>query len=317
MLALRETAVIAAPLAIAAFGAILVWPLQSWMRKRLPPVLATIATSAAVVASLAVAFSVIVYTVSDFARGLPGYPEIFRQTARGIRKFLPTPAELTDTLTDSIGTAAQGLASQLAYIALTLTFMMMIIAESDAWHERIVHVLLSKKPGLMQGLTNVVGFFRSYMWIHTLVSLLTGFLTAVVSWAFGVRDPHVWGLLTFFLNYIPNIGSIIAVIPPAMIGYADVSPTAGVALFFSLGSLQFFIGNWLEPWLLGRNFELSALVTLAALAFWGWVWGLGGALIAVPATVFLLALARESDRFRWLSELVTTRTPPTRKKTPD
>lgn len=314
VLALRETAFITAPLAMAAFGAILVWPLQSWMRKRLPALLATIATSATVIVALLVMMGGIVYTFSDFVRGLPSYPQVFRATARGIRKFLPTPAELNDVVTNSLGPAAQGVASQMASIVLTLTFMVMIIAESEAWRERINRVVVRKNPELKEGLGNVVGFFRSYMLIHTVMSLLTGCLTVLVTWAFGVRDPHVWGLLTFFLNYIPNIGSIIAVIPPALIAYGDISPSAGVALFFSLGSIQFLIGNWLEPWILGRNFQLSSLVAFAALAFWGWVWGLGGALIAVPCTVFLLALARESQRFRWMSDLVTTRTPPKRRQ---
>ncbi|MFT5357797.1 MAG: AI-2 transport protein TqsA [Polyangiales bacterium] len=314
VLALRETAFITAPLAIAVFGAILVWPLQSWMRQRMPGPVATILTSATVITTLMAVTGGIVYTFSDFARGLPGYPQIFRETTRGIRRFLPTPAELTDTVTNSLGLAAQGLASQVASIALTLTFMVMIIGESEAWRERIVRVVVRKNPELKKGLANVVGFFRSYMLIHTMMSLLTGFLTLLVTWAFGVRDPHVWGLLTFFLNYIPNIGSLIAVIPPAMIAFADISPTAGLVLFFTLGSIQFLIGNWLEPWVLGRNFQLSSLVAFGALAFWGWVWGLGGALIAVPCTVFLLALARESKRFRWMSDLVTTRTPPKRKQ---
>lgn len=314
VLALRETAFITAPLAIAAFGAILVWPLHKWMRKRLPNPVATVVTAATVISSLGGAVGVIAYTISDFARHLPGYPEIFRETTRGIRKFLPTPAELTDTVTDSLGLAAQGLASQVASIALTLTFMVMIISESDGWRERIARVVVRQNPELKKGLSNVVGFFRSYMLIHTMMSLLTGCLTAAVTWAFGVRDPHVWGLLTFFLNYIPNIGSLIAVVPPAMIAFADISPGAGIGLFFSLGSIQFMIGNWLEPWVLGRNFQLSSLVAFAALAFWGWVWGLGGALIAVPCTVFLLALARESQRFRWMSDLVTTRTPPKRRQ---
>ncbi|MFK7999864.1 MAG: AI-2E family transporter, partial [Polyangiales bacterium] len=203
VLALRETAFITAPLAIAAFGAILVWPLHKWMRKRLPNPVATVVTATTVISSLGGAVGVIAYTISDFARHLPGYPEIFRETTRGIRKFLPTPAELTDTVTDSLGLAAQGLASQVASIVLTLTFMVMIISESDGWRERISRVVVRQNPELKKGLSNVVGFFRSYMLIHTMMSLLTGCLTVAVTWAFGVRDPHVWGLLTFFLNYIP------------------------------------------------------------------------------------------------------------------
>ncbi len=305
LLFLRETAFVSAPLAIAIFGAILVWPLHMRARRSLPAPLAFVVTGGAVVGLLVGAGSLIVSTVSDFVQELPIYTELVHTTDGELPAWMPDPADFADRALGTLGSAARSVLSSLAWAALTLTFLLMVIGESEAWAQRIRRALSARAPAMVESFAQVCAAFRSYMLLHSLVSLLTGVLTVTVCWAFGVRDPHVWGVLAFFLNYIPNVGSLVAVIPPSLIAALELSPQYGGAVLGVLGLLQFSVGNWFEPWLMGRTFQLSSLVALASVALWAWVWGVSGALIAVPLTIFLLALARQSPQWCWVAELLT------------
>jgi len=123
---------------------------------------------------------------------------------------------------------------------------------------------------------------RKYVNIHTLISLATGISTGLICWLIGVPFAFLWGVLAFMLNYIPTIGSIIATLPPLV----TAAIVLGIGPAFWVGLLiigvQMFWGNVVEPKIAGDVLGLSPLVILLSLVFWGWLWGIVGAILAVP-----------------------------------
>jgi AI-2 transport protein TqsA len=127
---------------------------------------------------------------------------------------------------------------------------------------------------------------RSYTLTMTALSGVTGILVGVVLWFFGVQAAAVFGLLTFLLNFIPNVGSFISIILPIPIVLLAGNLT-GFDKFLAIGIpavIQFAIGNFLQPKLMGEHMKLHPVVILMALIFWGTLWGIVGAFLAVPIT---------------------------------
>lgn len=139
---------------------------------------------------------------------------------------------------------------------------------------------------------------------------LMGLLTAVASWgimkAVGLDFAEFWALLIFFLNYIPNIGAIIATLFPALLALIQFQLWWPFVLMTSgLVVVQFIIGNLIEPRYLGRSLNLSPLVILVALALWGEIWGIFGMFLAVPITVILMIIFAHFDATRSLAVVLS------------
>jgi len=132
---------------------------------------------------------------------------------------------------------------------------------------------------------------RQYLYLKTLVSALTGILSYLVLIWVGVDYAPFWALLVFLLNFIPTIGSLIAVALPTLLALVQFDTlTPFLILLVSLGSLQMLIGNVIEPRLLGSSLNLSPLIVILALSLWGQIWGIIGMFLSVPITVIGLII---------------------------
>ena len=128
----------------------------------------------------------------------------------------------------------------------------------------------------------------SYLRAKVLASLVLAVPATLILWAFDVRSALFWGVLTFLLNYIPYLGSAIAWTGPTVLAFLDLEPGwKPIAVAALLGADHALSANLIEPKLTGRAVDLSPVVILLALAFWGLCWGLMGMLLAVPLTVVL------------------------------
>jgi predicted PurR-regulated permease PerM len=121
----------------------------------------------------------------------------------------------------------------------------------------------------------------------------------------GVDFPLLWGLLTFLLNFVPNIGSFIAAAPAVSLAFLQFG--VGRAALAAAGYivLETGIGNVLEPRLMGRGLGLSPLVVFVSLVFWGWVLGPAGMLFSVPLTMIVKIALDTSDDLRWVAVLLS------------
>jgi hypothetical protein len=129
-------------------------------------------------------------------------------------------------------------------------------------------------------------------------------LATALCLALGVDFPFLWGLLAFFLNFVPNIGSVMASLPPILMALIQHGPGRALLVMLGYVVINMVIGNMLEPRLMGRRLGLSTLVVFLSLLFWGWVWGPIGMLLSVPLTVVLKILLEHSEDFRWLAVLL-------------
>ncbi|BDD01528.1 AI-2E family transporter [Persicobacter psychrovividus] len=131
----------------------------------------------------------------------------------------------------------------------------------------------------------------TYIKVKTKVSLLTGVLVWLACVIFGVDFAVFWGFLAFTLNFIPSIGSIIATVPPVLLGLVQIESSLFLLIFSGLiVTIQFFCGNILEPKLQGKELSLNTVTVIFGLVFWGYIWGITGMLLSVPLMVILKML---------------------------
>jgi len=139
----------------------------------------------------------------------------------------------------------------------------------------------------------------TYLLVKTMINIILGVLSYGVLWAIGIEFALFWAILIAVLNYIPYVGSLIAVLFPVLLSLAQFG-TLGMAAItlIALTFLQTYVASILEPMLMGRTFNLSPLVVLLALAFWTALWGLPGAILAVPLTASLVIVLAEIQATR-------------------
>jgi AI-2 transport protein TqsA len=189
------------------------------------------------------------------------------------------------------------------FIVMLLTVFM--LSEARMFGRRFNAICEARGPNIQRMLSATKDIQR-YLGIKTLVSLVTGFMAGVLCWSVGLEFPLLWGILAFALNYIPAIGSVIAGIPPVLLSLlvtGDWKHAVVVAGGYLL--INGFLGNFLEPTLLGRRFGLSTLVVVISVIFWGWIWGPIGMLLAVPLTMLVKVAMDNSADFRWIAVAIS------------
>jgi predicted PurR-regulated permease PerM len=174
-------------------------------------------------------------------------------------------------------------------ILLTVIF---ILLEASSFPKK-VHAAFGDPKGTFSQFSKITDAVNHYLAIKTLLSLATGIIVAIWVAILGIDFPVIWGLLAFLLNFIPNLGSIIAAVPPILLGYIQFG--IGRALLVAVGYVlvNVIFGNVLEPKVMGRKLGLSTLVVFLSLVFWGWIWGPVGMLLSVPMTM-IVKIALES-----------------------
>ena len=147
-----------------------------------------------------------------------------------------------------------------------------------------------------------------YTKIKTVISFLTGLATWIGLWLLGVEYSLLWGLLIFFLNFIPNIGPIIASVPPILLAMFDQGLTMGLIVTGYLVLVNWVLGYGVEPRYLGQGLGLSELVVLLSLIFWGWLLGPVGMFLSAPLTMVVKIVLQNNPKTEWAAALMSNRT---------
>ena len=167
-----------------------------------------------------------------------------------------------------------------------ILFVVFILAERGALARKIVKGFGPDRAiNILNTMQTINVSVQQYLGLKTLICLATGILVGVALALLQVPFAFLWGLLAFLLNYIPNIGSVVAGLPPVLITLFEsgsLLKTLVVTAVFVF--IQFLVGNVVEPRILGKGLNLSPLVVLLSLLFWGWLWGIPGMLLSVPLT---------------------------------
>lgn len=145
---------------------------------------------------------------------------------------------------------------------------------------------------------------RDYMSMKTIISMITGVIVGLAMWVIGLDFPVLWGVLAFMLNFVPNIGSIIAAVPAVMLAVVQLGISSALLVTGVYVAVNVLIGSVVEPKYMGKGLGLSTLVVFVSLVFWGWVLGPVGMLLSVPLTITVkLALDSNPDT-QWLGHLL-------------
>ena len=145
-----------------------------------------------------------------------------------------------------------------------------------------------------------------YLLVKTAVSIVTGLMVFGVCKLFALELAVAMGILTFVLNYIPNIGSIVSTIVVALIAFVQLEdPSMTLAIFLIVTSIQFLNGNVIDPMLMGHALRLSSFGIIINLAFWAAVWGIPGMFLSVPIMVALMIICSHIPELRGLAVLLS------------
>ena len=145
------------------------------------------------------------------------------------------------------------------------------------------------------------------MKIKTIICFLTGLFTTLGLWFLGVEYALLWGLLMFFLNYIPSIGQVIASVPPILLSLIDGGVNIAIWVTIWLIIVNTFFGIGIEPRYMGEGLGISSLVVLLSLIFWGWLLGPVGMFLSAPLTMVMKIVLQNDQKTKWIAVLLSNR----------
>ena len=200
-----------------------------------------------------------------------------------------------------------------SFVSLALTvfvFLVFIILEAETLPKRLAAAYPSDTEENLKVILSDIGegVFR-YVILKTAVSLGAGVVTAVILIAMGIPGWLLWSMLTFLLSYVPYIGSLVALIPPAILGFLLLEPTSAIILVVLLIAKEQIWGQFIENKLFGSSLDISPIVLLLVTAFWFWLWGIMGMILAVPMAVIAKIILSNIPETRPISILLSERAP--------
>jgi predicted PurR-regulated permease PerM len=191
-----------------------------------------------------------------------------------------------------------------ASLVFFLSLLLFIAIDSAAISSRLA-MLSSQRPGLAQALRTFARDTRRFLAVTGIFGLLTGFADTLLLWWLGIPLPVLWGLLAAVCNFIPYVGFVIGVIPPALLALLDFGWETMLLVIIVYIILNSLLTSLIAPRYMGDAIGVSTPVTVISVVFWGWVLGPLGAILSMPLTSLLKVLLIDSDpRARWAAALV-------------
>ena len=179
-----------------------------------------------------------------------------------------------------------GISGGLSLLLLIVTIVIFLAFEAATMSERLA-VIRQTRPHISDGLANFAVRVRKYWIVTTVFGFIVAVLDVIALLIIGVPLYLTWGVLAFVTNYIPNIGFILGVLPPALIALLDGGVGSAVAVVVAYTVINVVVQTIIQPRFTGDAVGISATVAFASLIFWAYLLGTLGALLAIPATLFL------------------------------
>ncbi|MCY4643503.1 MAG: AI-2E family transporter [Bacteriovoracales bacterium] len=309
---MRAAEPILVPFLLSAFIAIISIPLLFWLEnKGLPRWFAMLTVIGGLIAIGAGVIVLVGSSIREFSQNLPEYkirinsqalPLMEWLRARGIE--IPTDGymsylepEAAIQLTADLLNGFGKILSNAFLIVLTTVF---ILFETSSFPRKFRTIM--KNPDFtLDQFAIFRNKIRHYLVIKTITSLSTAVMVGLSLALLGVNYPVLWGLLSFFLNYVPNVGSIIAAIPAVLFAIIQLGVVPAMWVALSYVVVNIVIGSIIEPRFMGRGLGLSALVVFLSLVFWGWLLGPVGMFLSVPLTVMFKIALDSHPETKWIA----------------
>jgi AI-2 transport protein TqsA len=226
--------------------------------------------------------------------------------ARAHHLPLPSGGSGYNTMVAFARTTLESLYTVLAYLGSIAVLVLMGLPAVPGFRRKVERELSDEQRDHALDLARrITGAFIAYVRVMLVTSLITG--AASGGWALvtGLDLPLTWALLNFLLNFIPIIGNIVGIIPPTAYAFIQFGGwTMPIIVLAGFTVLQVVISNFIQPWLEGQSLSLSPVGVVVAVGFWGWMWGLPGALLAVPLTAAVVIICDRFESARWFAVLL-------------
>jgi predicted PurR-regulated permease PerM len=314
---LRATADIVGPLMLALALTMVFHPLRARLQRRLPGwaasvvvVLCAYVLILALTLALVISVGRLAALISDYAPQAEDFTAQIADwlAARGMRsEQVDAIADALDVgqLVDLATSLLSGILSVLSDLFFLVT-LLLFLAFDSAHAARLAEGARRHRPYLVEALSSFAGGTRTYLGVSAVFGLIVAVIDTIALWAIGVPGALIWGVLAFVTNFIPNIGFVIGVIPPAVIGLLEGGPWLMIAVLVLYSVINVVIQSIIQPRYVGNAVGLSTTLTFLSLVFWTWVLGPLGALLAVPMSLFFKAILVQADpEARWLDPLIS------------
>lgn len=316
---LKAAQTLVIPFLLALFLAIICAPAVTWLTRRKVPIGFAVLAVVIVLLGIFSGFGAILGgSVNEFTAFAAQYQARFDGLIESASSWFeardidPETLDILNMLQPSrlinlLGGVLRNLAAVLSNLFMILLTMIFMLLEAASVPVKVKAAIGGSDRFDVDNMAQAVIQVQRYLGLKTLTSLATGLLIGLWTAIVGLEFAVVWGLLAFLLNYIPNIGSIVAAAPAVLL--ALVQGGIYYALLVAIGYVvvNVGIGNFTEPWLMGRTLGLSTLVVFLSLVFWGWMWGSVGMLLSVPLTMIIKILLENTDDLRWMAVMLDSR----------
>lgn len=312
---LKLGAPVLVPVTIAAvFAIVSARPIKWLMAKGVPAGLAMLFTLLGLMAVVAILLLLVIDQIEDLIAAVPEYQSGISVVVDDVRGWLETlgiefeaepdsSQKATNRVLRIVGSAVSDLVGLLGNFLLILLISLFILLEASALPDKLRRAF----PGADSELGaahQILDQVYDYVFLKTVISLGTGVLFGLATFAIGVDFPFLWGLLAFLFNFIPNVGSVLAAIPACIFAYLQLGPQGMVLTLVANVGVNQVIGNLVEPRVMGKRLGLSPLVVFVSLIFWGYVWGMVGVLLSTPLTMVVKIACENVADLRWLAVLL-------------
>ncbi len=290
---MKEAAGMITPFFLSLFvTAIFYGPFKWLQEKGMPTALALLIVILGIAILTVTIFGLIGASVVSFTQKIPFYEERFTLYWDSFNRFLTDGGWLELNLDFSeylnpgvvmelVGNIFASFGNIMSNFFILLLIVIFMLLEISIF-ERKIH-LINKES--LSRVNKIVQNLNAYFGTKALTSFITGGLVAISLAIIGIDFPLLWGFLAFLLNFIPNIGSIIAAVPAILLALVQFGLPSALAVLIVFLVINVIIGNIVEPRLMGKNLGLSPLIVFISLIFWGWVLGTVGMLLATPLTM--------------------------------
>ena len=309
---LRLAAPVVNPILFAIVFGLLFAPIYAWLQRRLPSGVALVIMLGGLLVLFSGLFVLLSASITRltgrlgfYARRLDGQMGDLRSVldSLGLSGFDVGGAINTGALVGALGAVLSGIAGFLSSLFLVLMIMLFLLSEGSALMGRLRSAVASDNPQVAR-LTVIGQSVVLQFGLRGIVNLVTAIGIAVALFFLGVDFPLLWGVLIFFLSYIPYIGLVLGAAPAVLLALAEFGLGRALVVVAVVVVVNILAENVLSPTLMGRGLNLSPTVVFLSFIFWAWLLGGPGAFLALPITLFVAVMFDTFPETRWIASLM-------------
>lgn len=300
------------PILLALFITILISPLLIFLQEKgLNSTFALIGVVLVLIVLMTLFGFLVSSSLQDFSSNLPLYEAKLRDSLSGLIGYFHAQgiyvsdkmiSELIDPgkIAQFVSQIVKGFGSALTNGLMILLLVIFMLLEASLLPKKLHAIHADASSHVAEFLKNI----KQYMMLKSIFSFLTGLFVYLALLLIGLDYALLWGVLAFLLNFVPNIGSIIAAVPAVILALIQLGFVASLEVAAVFLAVNIVLGSLLEPKYMGQGLGLSTLVVFVSLIFWGWVFGPVGMLLSVPLTIMLKLALQADPKTRWIAVLL-------------